>query len=127
MSKDGYKNYMHEKTLTERFTNALTRHKEQDRDQTPMPVITTGNIWTYGDCEMGMGMGADLIGVGRASIGNPDWPNEIVEHGQKYQPLMPPYSEAHLKESSLSDIFVYYMRRWRFVKDEKDNILPFDE
>lgn len=92
-------------------------------------MITTGNVWTHEDCVLGMRMGADLVGVGRASIGNPDWANAICspEKGRKYRPLAPPYSEGHLKQSSLSDIFVYYMRRWRFVRDKDGNVMPFKE
>ena len=110
---------MDEKTLTEWFTHNI------DFTAGNTKVITTGNIWTYDDCVLGMEMGGDLIGVGRASIGNPNWPNDVVGKKTKYKPLPPPYSEDHLKNSSLSDVFVYYMRRWGFVKDRNGNVLPF--
>jgi 2,4-dienoyl-CoA reductase-like NADH-dependent reductase (Old Yellow Enzyme family) len=47
-------------------------------------------------------------------------------HGS-YQPLLPPYSEEHLAGCGLSPVFVYYMRRWKFVKDPQGRILPFKE
>ncbi|CAD7931094.1 unnamed protein product [Amoebophrya sp. A25] len=118
-------------TLTEHFTRGI--------DNLP-PVITTGRIWTRDDCLLAMQtQGADLVGSARASIGNPDWAQNIVEEDaaclasknaagaraeSAYKPLLPPYSEEHLKRQSLSDIFVYYMRRWRFVHRE-GKILPF--
>jgi hypothetical protein len=101
-------------------------------------------------------MGADLIGCGRSAIGNWDWAARICEadkseeheqvpqdrktanysrgkyrepqnyHGS-YQPLPPPYSEDHLASCGLSPVFIYYMRRWKFVKDLRGNILPFNE
>ncbi|CAD7928666.1 unnamed protein product [Amoebophrya sp. A120] len=105
------------KTLTEHFTSRI---------KDLPPVITTGRIWTHDDCLLGLQQGADLLGSARASIGNPDWAMEIVQQASAYQPKLPPYSEDHLKRQSLSDVFVYYMRRWRFV--ERDGkVLPFRE
>lgn len=129
------------------------------------PVITTGSVWTLEDCCLGMGMGADLIGTGRASIGNWDWAQRICDadaiddtdgccadniaqqrragkresesrgrtyrepqqYQGSYQPFWPPYTEEHLRSCGLSPIFVYYMRRWKFVKDARGNVLPFQE
>jgi len=105
------------KKLTEWFTSTIP--------DLP-PVITTGRIWTHEDCVSGMSQGAQLVGSARASIGNPDWAAHICS-SRPYRPLPPPYSEAHLQQCSLSPVFVYYMRRWQFVKDGLGRILPFKE
>lgn len=82
------------------------------------PLIVTGNIWTPADALQIMDEGADLIGMGRAAIGNPDWPLQATS--LSYEPERPPYTAANLKSKALSDIFVDYMRRWKnFVADEE--------
>mmetsp|Transcript_10019 Transcript_10019/g.24746 ORF Transcript_10019/g.24746 Transcript_10019/m.24746 type:complete len:475 (-) Transcript_10019:207-1631(-) len=127
------------RTLTEHFTHTIPGLP---------PVITTGKIWTHDDCRAALGpMRADFVGSARASIGNPDWAHGVCGSSpqsassadgschsastasnagppESYQPKLPPYSEEYLKKQSLSDIFVYYMRRWRFVH-RAGKILPF--
>jgi 2,4-dienoyl-CoA reductase-like NADH-dependent reductase (Old Yellow Enzyme family) len=142
-------------TSGQRVELPLTQWFTQQVPNLP-PVITTGSVWTLEDCKLGLGMGADLIGSGRSAIGNWDWAARICEaddaelanekgHGEKvgnysfgnyrepqnytgaYQPCFPPYSEEHLTACGLSPVFIYYMRRWKFVKDANGRILPFKD
>lgn len=105
------------KTLTEWFTSTVRNLP---------PVMTTGKIWDFADCQKGMQMGAQLVGSGRAAIGNPDWAAFVTSRDARmYRPLQPPYSEEHLLQCGLSPIFVYYMRRWKFVVDKYGNELEY--
>lgn len=80
-----------------------------------VPIIVAGEIWTAGDAEKAIELGADLVALGKVAIGNPDWPIKSKE--ENYQPVRPPYSVEHLKASGLGDAFVEYMKRWKnFVK-----------
>jgi len=80
-------------------------------------LISTGGVWTREQAIQLMDEGADLVGLGRAAIGNPDWP--IQSQKDVFEPLRPPYRPAQLRERALSDRFVDYMRRWpNFVQDE---------
>ena len=91
------------------------------------PVISTGSVWTAQDASRVLRQGADLVGVGRAAIANPSWAADAIAHPRLYRPLRPPLTEADLRERcGLSEVFVYYMRRWKFVKAPDGAILPFD-
>ena len=80
-------------------------------------LVSTGGVWTPSDANQLLMEGADLVGLGRAAIGNPDWPIRSKE--ESYQPARPPYTEAHLREAALSDRFIAYMRRWKnFVAED---------
>ncbi|TVQ27395.1 MAG: NADH:flavin oxidoreductase, partial [Spirochaetaceae bacterium] len=53
--------------------------------------------------------GADMVAIGRAAIGNANWPQMLAD-GES--PTLPPHTPEHLKTEGLSDRFVDYMRRW---------------
>lgn len=80
-------------------------------------LISTGCVWTRDDARQLLREGADLVGLGRAAIGNADWP--IQSKRDDFEPAKPPYSVAHLRKAVLSERFIAYMRRWKnFVEDE---------
>jgi 2,4-dienoyl-CoA reductase-like NADH-dependent reductase (Old Yellow Enzyme family) len=81
-----------------------------------LPLFTTGGVWNAEEAELGVEQGGDFIGVGRAGIGHPDWPQYLQEDGS--EPLRPPFSVNHLASAGLSPTFIDYMRRWDgFVED----------
>ena len=93
----------------------------------PCAVISTGSVWDGNDAAQVLGQGADLVGVGRAAIANPTWAQDVIAEPRMYRPLRPPLREDDLcRRCGLSPVFVYYMRRWSFVKDEHGAILRFD-
>jgi 2,4-dienoyl-CoA reductase-like NADH-dependent reductase (Old Yellow Enzyme family) len=95
------------KTLTKWFSDSL---------KGSMPLITTGGVWNAQDACEAFDQGAELVGVGRVAIGHPDWPRYLHEGAP--QPKRAPFSAQELREASLNDTFVEYMRRWDgFVKD----------
>ena len=81
-----------------------------------LPLFTTGGVWNAEEAELAVEQGGDFIGVGRAGIGHPDWPQYLQEDG--LEPLRPPFSVNHLASAGLSPTFIDYMRRWDgFVED----------
>jgi 2,4-dienoyl-CoA reductase-like NADH-dependent reductase (Old Yellow Enzyme family) len=83
-----------------------------------VPLIATGGIWTPAQAEEVIGQGADLIGLGRAAIGNASWPREAARAG--WQPARPPYSPRQLQDAALGEQLIDYMRNWDgFVTDGK--------
>ena len=95
------------KTLTEWFTENINGLP---------PIISTGSVWSTSDAQNLMNQGADLIGVGRVAIAHPNWANNLSDNN--YSPQRPPFSIEHLQSSSLSDVFIEYMKNWTgFVKN----------
>ncbi len=80
-----------------------------------VPIIVAGSIWTREQAELLLEKGADGIALGRSAIANPDWPLRITDPA--WQPRKPPMTPAELRERGLSETFVNYMRRFRFVAD----------
>ena len=82
-----------------------------------MPLIATGGVWTPAQADEVLGHGADLVGLGRAAIGNAAWPRDAATAGWK--PARPPYTTEHLRAEGLGPALVDYMRAWPdFVVDE---------
>jgi 2,4-dienoyl-CoA reductase-like NADH-dependent reductase (Old Yellow Enzyme family) len=75
-----------------------------------VPLIATGSIWTPAQADEVLSQGADLIGLARAAIGNPAWPQDAARPG--WEPARPPHTPAHLAAAALSPTFIDYMRRW---------------
>jgi len=95
------------KTLTKWFSDSL---------KGSMPLITTGGVWDAQDAHQALDQGGAMVGVGRVAIGHPDWPR-YLDQGVP-PPKRAPFSAQELREASLNDTFVEYMRRWDgFVED----------
>jgi 2,4-dienoyl-CoA reductase-like NADH-dependent reductase (Old Yellow Enzyme family) len=89
------------------------------REAVPAEVrlLAAGKIWTRDDAERVLGLGADMVSLGRAAIANPDWPRRIADPA--WQPRRPPLSSAELAGRGLAPVFARYMRRWKgFVADD---------
>lgn len=98
-----------QQTFTRRFRDALPE---------PIPLISTGGVWSQSDVDFTLAEGADLVGVARAGIGHPDWPRQLVSGNP--EPTRPPFTPEHLATADLSPPFIDYMRRWKgFVTDGK--------
>lgn len=80
-----------------------------------LPIVVAGSIWTREQAEGLLAKGADGVALGRSAIANPDWPKQILN--PQWQPRRPPMTPEELRERGLSDSFVNYMRRFRFVAD----------
>jgi 2,4-dienoyl-CoA reductase-like NADH-dependent reductase (Old Yellow Enzyme family) len=81
-----------------------------------IPVMIAGLIWSARDAEKAIEYGADFVALGRAAIGIPDWPSRAKD--LEFQPQKPPYSVKHLRDASLGDAFISYMRGWQGFVEE---------
>lgn len=103
------KNLDGDKTIVEIYRERLTED---------VPVLVAGEIWSSADAERALELGADIVALGKSAIGNADW--AVKAKDKNYQPQMPPYTVQHLREASLGEPFIGYMRRWQeFVEEEK--------
>jgi len=80
-----------------------------------VPLVVAGSIWTREQAEGLLAKGADGVALGRSAIANPEWPKQIAD--ASWVPRRPPMTAEELKERGLSDSFVNYMRRFKFVAD----------
>ena len=77
---------------------------------------STGAIWSTADANWLMDQGADFVGVARAGIAHPDWPQGLSE--AEYNPKRPPFTRDELAAADLSPVFIDYMSMWKdFVED----------
>jgi 2,4-dienoyl-CoA reductase-like NADH-dependent reductase (Old Yellow Enzyme family) len=73
------------------------------------PLLATGGIMQASDARHALDLGADMAGLGRIALGNPDWPLRAQQDAD-YQPTLPPYSAAHLKQQKITPEFIAYIR-----------------
>lgn len=80
------------------------------RDGVPseVPVFAAGGIWTRADAEAAFDAGVDVAVLGRASIGNPDWP--IASEQPDYQPQRPPWTTDYLESVDVGPDLLGYLR-----------------
>lgn len=74
-------------------------------------LVVAGQIWTRADAEKLVGLGADVVALGRSAIANPDWPLRVRDAG--WQPRRPPFTLEELRARALSHPFAEYMRTWK--------------
>lgn len=71
-----------------------------------LPIMAAGGVFHAVDVERAMALGADLVAVGRAAIGNTQVPERLVR-GEAL--VRPPYTRAHLASVAVSPGFVRYL------------------
>ncbi len=74
-------------------------------------IVVAGDIWTRGDAEALLDIGASAVALGRSAIATPDWPHRAIE--ATWEPRRPPFTIAELCERGLSAQFAEYMRQWK--------------
>lgn len=101
--------YMH------RSKNLITYYRELL--PVSIPLMVAGELWTPPDVEKAFSLGADFVALGRAAIGNPDWPK--LAKKAYFIPERPPYTVDYLNSVKVSDRFTeYLMKGWKdFVKE----------
>ncbi|MCB9308995.1 MAG: NADH:flavin oxidoreductase [Lewinellaceae bacterium] len=80
------------------------------REKCKIPIMVAGEIWTIEDAENALYEGADMVALGKAGIGIPNWPK--LAENEHFQPNKPPYTESHLQNAGLSHKFIDYMKKW---------------
>jgi len=69
-------------------------------------LMIAGNIANLNDADKGIAQGADLVAVGKAAVGNPDWVNKI-NAGKSLTEQ--PFSTEHLSSIGFTDSAIHYM------------------
>ena len=81
-----------------------------------VPLVATGAVWTPAQADTVLAHGADLVGLGRAAIGNAAWPSRAAD--PDWTPERPPYTPEHLRSQAVGEKLLGYMRKWPgFVSD----------
>ena len=80
------------------------------RDHLPagLPLVVAGSVNSAGQAEQAMDMGADIVAIGRAAIGNRNLPADFKF--RKALPFRTPYSVEHLRETGISESFTEYLK-----------------
>lgn len=73
-------------------------------------IIACGKIWSREEAEAVIGLGANLVALGRSGILNPDWPRDVAAGRE---PMRPPITKEQLIERAVSPQFVEYLRAWK--------------
>lgn len=73
-----------------------------------LPLMIAGSITSAENAKNAMELGADIVAIGRAAIGNKNLPGYF----QNNQPLsfQTPFSESHLKEIGISEALIDYVK-----------------
>lgn len=86
------------------------------RDAVPAEValLAAGNVWSAGDAQRLLDLGAQVVSVGRAAIVDPDWP---VHAMAGREPIRAPRTPAQYAAVDVEGPFVAYLRRFKLVED----------
>lgn len=76
-----------------------------------LPLVACGGIWTLDEARALMDLGADAVALGRAAIGDPEWPQRVAAGGA--EPKRPPFSDDQLVAADVSAPFRAYLSRFR--------------
>lgn len=71
-----------------------------------LPIMAAGGVFTTEDAEQALELGADLVAIGRAALGNTRVPERLAG-GESL--ARPPYSREHLASVAVSPAFVRYL------------------
>mgnify|MGYP000020567634 CR=1 FL=1 len=80
-------------------------------------LVVAGKIWTAEDAEKALSLGADIVSLGRVAILNPDWPKQVAENSG-FEPERGPLTREQLRDLTISDTFVDYLKRFRMVAEQ---------
>ncbi len=78
----------------------------RDRLGSNVVLMAGGGIYTPKQAQQAIDLGLDFVTLGRAAIGNPNWPKLVEEH-QNLE--IPPYKEENLQEV-ISEKFLKYIK-----------------
>lgn len=75
-----------------------------------LPIFGVGGVWTKEDAVEARKVGADVLVIGRAAIGNPDWPKNFMKQG--FEPLRTPWTPEYLESVQVSEKFINYIKNF---------------
>ena len=83
-------------------------------------LIIAGNISDVEDADKVISQGADLVAIGKAAVGNPEWVNQI---NAGIAAIKPPYTAFHLSAIGFTTAAIGYMRGVSGLVDESESPL----
>jgi len=73
-------------------------------------IVAAGGIWDRADAERAMAAGVDVVSLGKAAIGNPDWPRRVSD--ADWRPVRPPFAVQHLRDVDVGEAFLGYIGKF---------------
>lgn len=73
--------------------------------------LVAGDFWDAEQVQHALDRGVNFVALGRAAIGQPDWPQRAARD-PSFRAQRPPYSPAHLRDAQLGPRFIEYMQKW---------------
>lgn len=73
-----------------------------------IPLVIPGSISSIEDAEKAMELGADIVAIGRAAIGNKELPNYFKN--RQNLPNHTPFTESHLREIGIGEGLIDYVK-----------------
>ena len=112
LAEDGI-DYIHSSQMfyaskTSKYPETTTIEYLRNHITKQLPLIIAGSITSIEDARKAIKMGADIIAVGRAAIGNKNLP-EYFQNGQ-ILPYQTPFTTNHLRDIGISEAFIDYVK-----------------
>lgn len=112
LAEDGI-NYIHSSQMdyavsTTKYPEISTIEYLRPRITQQLPLVIPGSVTSIEDAEKAMKLGADIIAIGRAAIGNKNVPT-YFENRQEL-PCQTPFTERHLQEIGISEVLIDYVK-----------------
>jgi len=95
-------------TLTVKYPEETTIGYLRSHITSQIPLVIPGSITSIDDAGKAMDLGADIIAIGRAAIGNRNVPEYFEQHREL--PYKTPFPEQHLQKISISEGFIDYVK-----------------
>lgn len=73
-----------------------------------LPLMVAGSVTSVEDAQNAIKLGADIVAIGRAAIGNKHIPN--LFKNQQPLPFQTPFTESHLREIGISEALIDYVK-----------------
>jgi 2,4-dienoyl-CoA reductase-like NADH-dependent reductase (Old Yellow Enzyme family) len=83
-----------------------------DLDRNGVRLGAAGKITTGEGCRLAMEAGMDFVVIGRGAILHHDFPKRVLSD-PAFEPVSLPVSAGHLRDESLGEAFIDYMRTWK--------------
>lgn len=112
LAEDGidyiHTSHMDYAAATNKYPDKIAIQYLREKITPALPLIGVGGILSAADAEKAMELGADIVAIGRAAIGNKQLPGYFKEG--KILPSHTPYSETQLRELGISENFIDYLK-----------------
>jgi 2,4-dienoyl-CoA reductase-like NADH-dependent reductase (Old Yellow Enzyme family) len=112
LAEDGI-NYIHSSQMnfaakTPKYPNLTTIEYLRTHILPQLPLVIPGSITRIEDAEKALELGADIVAIGRAAIGNKNVPTYFKN--RENLPAQTPFLESHLQEIGISASFIDYVK-----------------